>query len=71
MTLDQLYYSKKLAELQHYTKAATELFISQPSLSYSIDNLEKELGASLFHKKGRNIILTNQGKEFYNYINEK
>lgn len=70
MTLDQLYYFKKLAELQHYTKAATELFISQPSLSYSIDNLEKELGTSLFHKKGINVILTNQGKEFYNCIND-
>lgn len=51
MTLDQLYYFKKLAELQHFTKAATELYISQPSLSRSIHNLEEELGASLFKKK--------------------
>ena len=70
MTLDQLYYFKKLAELQHYTKSATELYISQPSLSCSMKNLEKELGVSLFHKKGRNVVLTNYGKEFYQCVTE-
>lgn len=70
MTLDQLYYFRKLAELQHFSKAASELYISQPSLSYSIKNLEKELGAPLFQKNGRNVVLTKYGKEFYNYVVE-
>lgn len=70
MNLNQLYYFRKLAELQHYTKAATELYISQPSLSYSITNLEKELGTTLFQKKGRNVVLTNHGKEFYTCVDE-
>ncbi len=70
MTLDQLYYFRKLAELQHFTKAAAKLYISQPSLSCSINNLEKELGASLFQKKGRNVVLTNCGIEFYKCIEE-
>ena len=70
MTLDQLYYFRKLAELQHFTKAAAELFVSQPSLSFSINNLEKELGASLFQKKGRNVVLTNHGKEFYKCVDD-
>ena len=70
MTLDQLYYFRKLAELQHFSKAAAELYISQPSLSYSIKNLEKELGAPLFQKNGRNVVLTKYGKEFYNYVAE-
>ena len=44
MNLSQLYYFKRLAELQHYTKAAQELNITQPSLSGAIHSLEDELG---------------------------
>lgn len=46
MNLSQLYYFKKLAELQHYTRAAKELYIAQPTLSDAISSLEKELWAS-------------------------
>lgn len=70
MNLPQLYYFRKLAEVQHYTKAAKELYITQPSLSDSIASLEKELGVSLFQKKGRCIHLTKYGEEFYGYVNE-
>ena len=49
MNLSQLYYFRKLAEVKHYTHAAEELFISQPTLSNSISQLEKELGI-LFHE---------------------
>lgn len=68
MNLSQLYYFRKLAELQHYTKAAKELYITQPSLSDSIASLEKELGLALFQKEGRNIKLTKYGEEFYQYV---
>ncbi len=68
MNLSQLYYFKRLAELQHYTKAAQELSITQPSLSGAIHSLEDELGVDLFHKKGRNIVLTSSGSEFYIYV---
>ena len=68
MNLSQLYYFKRLAELQHYTKAAQELSITQPSLSGAIHSLEDELGVDLFHKKGRNIVLTKNGSEFYIYV---
>lgn len=70
MNLPQLYYFRKLAELQHYTEAAKALYITQPSLSDSISSLEKELGVSLFQKKGRNVELTKYGSEFYNYVTE-
>lgn len=70
MNLSQLYYFRKLAELQHYTKAAKELYITQPSLSDSISSLEEELGISLFQKEGRNVKLTKYGQEFYGYVNE-
>ena len=43
MNLNQLYYFSKLAEVEHYTKAAEALDISQPSLSHAIGSLEKEL----------------------------
>lgn len=68
MNLSQLYYFRKLAELQHYTQAAQELYITQPSLSGAIASLEAELGISLFEKRGRNVYLTKYGKEFYQYV---
>ena len=48
MNLSQLYYFRKLAEIEHYGKASKELFITQPSLSNAIGNLERELGVQLF-----------------------
>ncbi len=57
MNLAQLRYFQKLADLQHYSQAAKELNIAQPSLSSSISSLEKELGIPLFQKVGRNVRL--------------
>ncbi len=70
MNLMHLRYFCKLAEIENYTLAASELFISQPGLSGAIISLEKELGIKLFEKCGRNIRLTKYGEEFYRYINE-
>jgi len=52
MNLQQIQYFKVIAELEHYTKAAEKLRISQPSLSYAMGELEKELGVPLFGKRG-------------------
>lgn len=68
MNLSQLYYFRKLAELEHYGKASEELYITQPSLSNSISNLEKELGVPLFERVGRNVRLTSYGVEFNEHI---
>ena len=70
MNLQQLYYFRKLAEVQHYTEAAKALYITQPSLSDSIASLEHELSVSLFQKKGRGIQLTKYGQEFSEYVNQ-
>lgn len=70
MNLNQLHYFVKLAHTEHYTKAAEELNISQPSLSHAISSLESELGAKLFEKQGRNIVLTKYGKIFCEYAEE-
>jgi DNA-binding transcriptional LysR family regulator len=51
MNLKQLYYFKRLAETEHYTEAASSLFITQP-LSHAISELEKELGVALLPEKG-------------------
>ncbi len=52
------------------TKASEELNISQPAISKSIKNLEEQLGGSLFVRTKRGVILTEEGKEFYNYIKQ-
>ncbi|MDO4355514.1 MAG: LysR family transcriptional regulator [Clostridia bacterium] len=68
MNLNQLTYFAVTARHQHFTRAAEELFISQPSLSYAISSLEEELGTRLFEKKGRNVALTKYGKLFLNHV---
>ena len=70
MNLSQLYSFKKLAELQHYTRAAKELYIAQPTLSDAISSLEKELGVALFCRDGRSVRLTSNGSEFYRYVSD-
>lgn len=64
MTLNQIYYFAKTAELMHMANAAKELMIAQPSLSMSISKLEEELGVALFEKRGRGIALTPEGTIF-------
>lgn len=64
MNLDHLRYFVKLAEVRHYTRAAEQLCISQPSLSHAINQLESELGVPLFERSGRNTTLTRFGEEF-------
>lgn len=64
MNLDHLRYFVRLAEVRHYTRAAEQLGISQPSLSHAINQIEAELGVPLFEKSGRNTTLTRFGEEF-------
>lgn len=64
MNLYHLRYFVTLAKLEHYTKAAELLAITQPSLSHAISSLEKELGVKLFEKEGRNVVLTKCGQAF-------
>ena len=67
MTLIQLEYFRTLAHMLHYTRAAEELHIAQPSLSYSIRALENELGIPLFERHGRSVHLTPYGEQFLLY----
>lgn len=68
MNLSQLYYFAKLSELQHFSNAAKELYITQPSLSHAIKSLETELNVQLFEREGRRMKLTPFGREFAEYV---
>lgn len=63
MNVAQLRYFVAVAQLEHYSRAAKALYITQPALSNSMNRLEKELGVQLFENIGRNIVLTPQGKD--------
>lgn len=68
MTLHQLRHFESLAHTQHYQRSAELLGVSQPALSRSISALELELGAPLFEKQGRNVVLSRFGRVFAEHI---
>lgn len=67
MNFLQLKYFKTVAELEHITNAADQLYISQPALSKSIHLLEQEVGYPLFERAGTGIQLNENGRILYNY----
>jgi len=67
MELRHLRYFARAAELLHFTHAAESLYISQPALSAHIHQLEEEVGAALFDRTGRKIVLTDAGQIFYDH----
>ena len=68
MTLTQLKYFCEVARMRHFTAAANNLYVAQSSLSYSIRELESELGVSLFIRRpNRKIDLTPYGKALLPY----
>ncbi|MEK3977601.1 LysR family transcriptional regulator [Psychrobacillus sp. FSL K6-2836] len=70
MEWQRLEYFQTLAKIQHMTKAAEILAISQPALSRSIASLEQEIGVPLFDRQGRSIILNKYGQLFLKRVNK-
>ena len=70
MTLQQLKYVTTIAEYGSMNEASRQLFVSQPSLSGSIKELEKELGFELFVRSNRGISTTVKGEEFLGYARQ-
>ena len=70
MTLLQLKYMITAAEIGSITEAAKALFISQPSLSGAIKEVEKEAGISIFTRCRAGIALTKEGMEFLGYARQ-
>lgn len=70
MTLTQLNYIITIARTRSINRAAEELYVSQPSLTSAIKELEKELGITLFYRSGRGVTLTGDGEEFLQYARQ-
>lgn len=70
MTLQQLRYAISVADSGSMNEAAKRLFISQPSLSEAMKELEEEIGIQLFLRSNRGIRLTQEGEEFLGYARQ-
>ena len=70
MTLTQLNYLITIAETGSMNKAAQQLYVSQPSLTSAIRELEAELGITLLYRSGKGVTLTNDGAEFLLYARQ-
>ena len=64
MELRQLEYFAAVARLKNYTRAADEMYVSQPTISVSIQKLEEELGTKLIIRDNKKVILTHEGEIF-------
>ncbi len=70
MTLTQLKYAITVAQSGSMNEAARRLFISQPSLSSAIKDLEQEIGIEVFRRTNRGISITPKGEEFIGYARQ-
>lgn len=70
MTLQQLKYARTIADCGSMNEAAKQLFISQPSLSETIKELEQEIGIQIFLRSNRGIVITPEGEEFLGYARQ-
>ena len=70
MTLQQLKYALAIADCGSMNEAAKQLFISQPSLSETMKELEAEIGIEIFLRSNRGISLTPEGEEFLGYARQ-
>ena len=70
MTLQQLKYILAISAYGSMNKAAEQLYVSQPSLTSSVQELEKEIGIKIFNRSGKGVTLTNDGAEFLQYARQ-
>ncbi len=68
MKLLQLKYFQTVCRYESITKAAEKLFVSQPTISFCIKELEEEFGVKLFHRKHNRLQLTVEGQFFYEKV---
>ena len=70
MTLQQLKYAVAVAECGNVTAASQKIFISQPSLTTAVHELEKEIGITIFSRTNKGVVVTNEGDEFLGYARQ-
>lgn len=69
-TIQQLSYIVKISEVGSINKASELLYVAQPSLTSSVQEVEKEVGFKIFHRSGRGVSLTPEGAEFVLYARQ-
>lgn len=70
MTLQQLKYAVAVAETKNVSKAAEKVFISQPSLTAAIHQLEEEMGVQIFSRTNKGVEVSKEGEEFLSYARQ-
>ncbi|WP_127529917.1 LysR family transcriptional regulator [Paenibacillus kobensis] len=70
MTLQQLRYILAIVSCGSISEAAKQLFISQPSLSSAVKEIEQEIGVDIFVRSSKGIVLSNEGAEFLSYARQ-
>lgn len=68
MNTKQIDYCIELAHTLNFSRAADNMFVSQPTFSYQIRLLEEEIGFSIFDRSGRGASLTPAGRQFVSYL---
>ncbi|WP_022933080.1 LysR family transcriptional regulator [Treponema bryantii] len=70
MTLQQLKYVVAVADSRNITEASRRVFVSQPSLTAAIRELEAEMGITIFSRSNKGVTITNEGDEFLSYARQ-
>ena len=70
MTLQQLKYVTAIADCGSMNEAAKTLFVSQPSLSGAVKELEEEAGIEIFKRTNKGVLPTPEGEEFLGYARQ-
>ena len=70
MTLQQLKYAVAVADTLNITEASKRVFISQPSLTAAIHELEEEMCVTIFNRSNKGVTITNEGDEFLSYARQ-
>ena len=70
MTLQQLKYAVAIADHKPMNQAAAELFVTQPSLSNTLKDLENEIHIEIFERSNKGIVITPEGEEFLGYARQ-
>ncbi len=70
MKLQQLRYVVKVAECSSITEASRRLFVSQPSITASIRDLENEMGVHIFERTNKGVIVSEEGETFLGYARQ-
>ena len=70
MTLQQLKYAVAVADCRNITEASRRVFISQPSLTAAIRELEEEMGITIFSRSNKGVTVTNEGDDFLSYARQ-